>query len=86
MKKLYMAYNTVCMMLFLTVTAGAYIDPSVTTYIIQAVAGIAIAAGAAAGIIWRRVKKKAQDKLGIQLEQKKTMEEDIKISDDLDEF
>ena len=39
-------------------TADAYIDPSVMNYAIQAVAGVVIAVGAAAGIYWRKAKKK----------------------------
>ena len=46
-------------------TAHAYIDPSVSSYLIQAVAGIVVAVGAFVAIYWRRAKKKVQDKLGI---------------------
>jgi len=46
-------------------TAYAYIDPSVSSYLIQAVAGIVVAVGAFFTIYWRRAKKKVQDKLGI---------------------
>ena len=53
-------------MLFFGVDAHAYIDPSVMTYVIQAIAGIVIAVGAVVGIYWRKAKKKAQDKLGIK--------------------
>ena len=41
-------------MLLWSQTAEAYIDPSVATYVIQAVAGIIIAAGAVIGIYWRK--------------------------------
>lgn len=41
-----------------SVTALAYIDPSAMTYIIQLVAGIAIAAGAGASYYFRRLKRK----------------------------
>ena len=60
----------------MNVTA-AYIDPSVTTYLIQAVAGVIIAVGAVAGIYWRKAKKKVQDKLGIDENAKKEVEDDI---------
>ena len=43
----------------------AYIDPSVMTYVIQAIAGLVIAIGAVVGIYFRKAKKKVQDKLGI---------------------
>ena len=42
-----------------------YIDPSVVTYLIQAVAGVVIAVGAAVGIYFRKAKKKVNVKLGI---------------------
>ena len=67
--------------LYLTVTvpqnALAYIDPSATTYLIQAAAGIAIAVGSVAVIIWRRVKKKLKDKAGIDFDRNKETEEDV---------
>ena len=54
----------------------AYIDPSVMTYTIQAVAGIAIAIGAAVGIYFRKAKKKVSDKLGIDENRNKEVESD----------
>ena len=45
-----MAYVAVCGMLLFGANAKAYIDPSVATYAIQAIAGIVIAVGAAVGI------------------------------------
>ena len=57
--------------------AIAYIDPSVTTYVIQAVAGIVIALGAIIGLYIRRVKKKVQDKLGLEDEKEKESDEII---------
>lgn len=63
-------------------TAHAYIDPSVSSYLIQAVAGIVVAVGAFFTIYWRRAKKKVQDKLGIDENARKEKEEDVKIFDD----
>ena len=60
--------------LFFTLKAEAYIDPSAMTYIIQAVAGVIIAIGAALGIYIRKAKRKVQDKLGI--DETKEMESD----------
>ena len=68
-----------CMMVVLAVPANAYIDPSVLTYVIQAVAGIVIAVGAAVGIYWRKAKKKLDDKLGIDENAKKEVEDDLEI-------
>ena len=76
-KTLVITYFTLCFLLFSTHTACAYIDPSVMTYAIQAVAGVAIAIGAVVGIYWRKAKKKVQDKLGIDENAKKEFEEDI---------
>lgn len=53
-----------------------YIDPSVMTYTIQAVAGIVIAIGAAVGIYIRSAKKKMSKKLGIDENKNKEVETD----------
>ena len=55
----------------------AYIDPSVTTYAIQMIAGVVIAVGAVAGIYWRKAKKKINSKLGIDENRNNTIEEDV---------
>lgn len=54
----------------------AYIDPSVMTYTIQTVAGIAIAIGAAVGIYFRKAKKKISKKLSIDENKNKEVESD----------
>lgn len=69
----------VCVMVAFAVSANAYIDPSVMTYLIQAVAGIVIAIGAVVGIYWRKAKKKINDKLGIDENAKKEVEGDIEV-------
>lgn len=59
-----------------------YIDPSVMTYAIQAIAGIVIAVGAAVGIHFRKAKKKLAEKLNIDENKNKEVEgDDIIISD-----
>ncbi len=74
--------------LYLTVTvpqnAHAYIDPSATTYLIQAAAGIAIAVGSVAVIIWRRAKKKLKDKVGIDFDRNKETEEEVVATENSD--
>lgn len=70
-------YFILCMILMFTVPVCAYIDPSVMTYTIQVVAGVAVAVGAVVGVLWRRAKKKVQDKLGIDENAKKEVEDDI---------
>ena len=59
-----------------SVNARAYIDPSVMTYAIQAVAGIAIAIGAAIAMYWRKAKKKISQKLGVDENKNKEVESD----------
>ena len=70
---------TGCSMVAFAISANAYLDPSVMTYVIQAVAGIVIAVGAVVGIYWRKFKKKVNDKLGIDENANKGVEEDIVI-------
>ena len=77
MKKLYRIGLAACLAVMLMGTAHAYLDPSVMTYTIQVVAGVVVAVGAVAGIYWRKAKKKVQDKLGIDENAKKSVEDDI---------
>ena len=76
-KMLGVLYFTTCFALLFTRSAHAYIDPSVTTYAIQAIAGVAIAAGTFVAIYWRRAKKKVSKVLGIDETAKKKMEEEV---------
>lgn len=57
-------------------TANAYLDPSVMTYAMQAVAGVVIAVGAVAGIYWRKARNKINNKLGIDENKNKEVESD----------
>ena len=72
-----MIWLVACWQLALMTTASAYIDPSATTYLIQALAGIVIAVGSVAVIFWRRAKNKLKEKAGIDLDRKKETEEDV---------
>ena len=65
------------LMIFTMPAAHAYIDPSATTYLIQAIAGVAIAVGSVAVIFWRRAKKKLKDKVGIDFDRNKETEENV---------
>ena len=71
-----LVFTSFAAMLLFGANGEAYIDPSVMTYIIQAVAGIVIAVGAAVGIYWRRAKKKVSDSLGIDENRNKEVESD----------
>ena len=53
-----------------------YIDPSVMTYAIQAIAGIVIALGAVFTIYYRKAKNKISNKLGIDENKNKEVEDD----------
>lgn len=73
---------SICSMLLFGRDVNAYIDPSVMTYMIQAIAGIIIALGAAIGIYFRRAKKKVSDKLGLDENRNKEVETDEIVVDD----
>lgn len=76
-KLLHYCYFAICVSLMLSINVSAYVDPSVMTSVIQAVAGVVIAVGGVVGIYWRKAKKKVQDKLGIDENAKKEVEEDV---------
>lgn len=63
-------------MLLFGENGNAYIDPSVMTYMIQAIVGIVIAAGVAIGIYFRRAKKKINQTLNIDENRNKEVESD----------
>ena len=51
------------MLTLLNLNVAGYIDPSVMTYAIQAIAGVIIAVGAFLGIYLRKAKKKLNNKM-----------------------
>ena len=55
----------------------AYVDPSVMSYTVQAIAGVAIALGVVFGVIWRKVKRGVGKVLGRDENAGKEVEEDI---------
>lgn len=62
-------------MLYFSIKVDAYVDPSVMTYTIQAVAGVAIAIGAFVSIYWRKFSRYLQNKYHISFS-KKDLEDD----------
>lgn len=82
MKILKHLYFTLGLSLMLMQPVHAYIDPSVATYAVQVIAGVAVAVGAVAGILWRKAKKKVQDKLGIDENAGKETEADIEFEEE----
>ena len=83
MKLLKYLYYTLCFTVMLALPVNAYIDPSVATYVIAGIAGVAVAVGAVIDIFWRKAKRKVQDKLGIDENSKKEQEEDVVEFDDV---
>lgn len=68
-------------------SAKGYIDPSVMTIAIQAIAGVAIAVGAFVGIHFRKAKKKLTEKMNIDENKNKEVEgDDIVITDNDDDI
>lgn len=55
----------------------AYVDPSVMSYTVQAIAGVAIALGVVFGVVWRKIKKGANKALGRDENSGKEVEDDI---------
>lgn len=67
--------------LYFPMTASAYVDPSVMSYTVQAIAGAAIALGVVFGVIWRRVKRGAKKALNIDENAGKEVEEELSVND-----
>ena len=72
-------YFLICFVFLFAVPANAYIDPSVATYAVQAIAGVAVAVGAVAGIMLRKFRRMLQEKFGIDENANKEVEEDIVV-------
>ncbi len=62
---------------FFMISTAAYIDPSVMTYAVQAIAGVAIASSVVIFAFWRKAKRKIKKTLGIDENAGKEIEEDI---------
>jgi len=82
LKKLRFAFVFTAMGVMLMIPAFAYVDPSVTSMAIQAIAGVVVAAAAVAGVLWSKAKKKAKQVLNIDENAGKTVEEEVVIFDD----
>lgn len=72
-------------MIFFSSTANAYIDPSAMTYIVQVVAGIVIAGGAAFAFYFKKIKRKIRKSVNSAKEEDYDTREDVTYDDD-DEF
>lgn len=71
-----LGYFSMCFLFVMSVSAKAYLDPSTTTYIVQAVAGVAVAVGAVVVMYWRKAKKKVQKALKVDEHSNKEHEDD----------
>lgn len=56
-----------------------YIDPSVMSYVIQAIAGAFIALSVVVGVFWRRIKKWFNKSIGRDENANKIIEDDFKV-------
>ena len=56
----------------------AYVDPSVMSYTVQAIAGVAIALGVVFSVIWRKIKKGTNKVLRRDENSGKEIEDDVK--------
>ena len=56
----------------------AYVDPSVMSYTVQAIAGVAIALGVVFGVVWRKIKRGAGKALGRDENAGKEVEDEVK--------
>lgn len=61
--------------------AFAYVDPSVMTYTIQAIAGVAVALSAVAGVAFRRTRRKIYQIAGVDENANKISEDELQRID-----
>lgn len=69
-------YLAFCFLFLFSRNALAYIDPSTTTFLVQAIVGVGVAIVAAVAVYWRKAKKKVASKLGIDENANKDVESD----------
>jgi len=77
----YFGILAILFMVLFAANARAYIDPSVISYLIQVVAGLAIGGMTVFGVYWAKIKRAVNEALNIDLEAKKEIEsDDIKVN------
>ncbi len=82
MKKIMLCFLTLCTAVLFHVSAFAYIDPSVVSGLVTAIAGVLVACSAAFFVIWRRVRSKVSKTLGLDENAGKEVEDELTISED----
>ena len=70
-----------CAWLALTRPALAHVDPSVMTYTIQALAGVAVALSAVLGVVWRRARRWLLRAMHVDENAGKAVEADVRAID-----
>ena len=75
-----LCFLTLCTAVLFQMSAFAYIDPSVVSGLVTAVAGVLVACSAAFFVIWRRVRSKVSKTLGIDENAGKEVEDELTIS------
>lgn len=64
---------------FFTLSASAYVDPTTTTFLFQALAGVVAVVGTAIVIFWRRAKKKVNKILHIDENKNMEVEDEFTV-------
>lgn len=62
-----------------------YVDPSVLTYAITAIASVAVSIGAVVVIMWRKTKKKVAEKLNLEDRSIKETEGAVELIEDAED-
>ena len=70
---------------FFTLSASAYVDPTTTTFLFQALAGVVAVVGTAIVIWWRRAKRKVRKALGIDENKNMEVEDEFAVVDEQSE-
>lgn len=71
----------ICLIVATTRPAWAYVDPSVMTYTIQALAGVAVAMSAVIGVVWRRARRWLLKAMRVDENAGKAVERDVRALD-----
>ncbi|MBO4284011.1 MAG: cytochrome b/b6 domain-containing protein [Clostridia bacterium] len=67
---------------FFTLSASAYLDPTTTTFLFQALAGVVAVVGTAIVIFWRRAKRKVNKMFGIDENKNMEVEDEFSVVDE----
>ena len=82
MRKIMLCWLTLNTAVLFCAQAFAYIDPSVVSGLVTAIAGVVVACSAAFFVIWRRLRSKVSKTLGIDENAGKEVEDELTINAD----